>query len=175
MLFKTNKNTENAFVNMNLSCRINDHKLNSVQVVKYLGVWLDDSLNWSVHIDNLIKKVRSLTGILYRKKYVLRPECRKQLYLSLIYSSIIYCLEIYGNAKRKWLNPLLVKCNSLLRIIQDKTRFDPVRDLYITYNTLPVHLLYKLFLLKLMHRFIYCRQSLPIVISKLFCYIVVDR
>ena len=32
-----------------------------------------------------------------------------------------------------------------------------------------MHLLYKLFLFKLMHRFIYCRQSLPVVISKLFC------
>ena len=34
---------------------------------------------------------------------------------------------------------------------------------------LPVNLLYKLFLLKLMHRFIYSRYSLPIAISKLFC------
>ena len=87
-----------------------------------------------------------------------------------IYSSLIYCIEIiYGNAKSKYLNPLIIKCNNLLRIIQDRTRFDHVRDLYITYNTLPVHLLYKLFLLKLMHRFIYCRQSLPDVISMLFC------
>lgn len=100
---------------------------------------------------------------------MIRPDCRKKLYFSLIYSSLIYCIEIYGNAKRKWLNPLMVKCNSLLRIIQDKTRFDHVKDLYLTYNTLPVHLLYKLFLLKLMHRFIYSRQSLPIVISQLFC------
>ena len=110
-----------------------------------------------------------MTGILYRKKYVLRPECRKELYFSLIYSSLIYCIDIYGNAKHKFLNPLMVKCNSLLRIIQDKTRFDHVKDLYIAYNTLPVHLLYKLFLLKMVHRFIYCRHSLPIVISKLFC------
>jgi len=135
----------------------------------YLGVWLDDNLNWSVHISNLIKKVRSLTGILYRKKYVLGQSCRKKLYFSLIYSSLIYCIEIYGNSKIKNLNPLIIKCNSLLRIIQEKTRFDHVKDLYLDYNTLPVHLLYKLFLLKLMHRFIYNRQSLPIVISNLFC------
>ena len=81
----------------------------------------------------------------------------------------MYCIEIYGNAKHKLLHPLIIKCNSLIRVIHDKTRFDHVKDLYVTYNTLPVHLLYKLFVLKLMHRFIYCRNSLPTVISKLFC------
>jgi len=169
MLFKPNKLIDNVIENMSLSCRINDHKLTRVKFVKYLGVWLDDQLNWSIHIENLTKKVRSLTGILFRKKYVLGTQCRRKLYFSLIYSSLIYCIEIYGSAKRKLLNPLIIKCNSLLRIIQDKTRFDHVKDLYINYNTLPVHLLYKLFILKLMHRFIYCRQSLPTVISKLFC------
>jgi len=169
MLFKPKKQILSSIDDMNLFCHVNNHKLSRVNCVKYLGVWLDENLNWSTHIDNLIKKVRSLTGILYRKKYVLGPHCRKKLYFSLIYTSLIYCIEIYGNAKRKFLNPLIIKCNSLLRIIQDKTRFDHVKDLYLTYNTLPVHLLYKLFLLKLMHRFIYCRHSLPVVISRLFC------
>ena len=163
MLFKPNKLIDNFIENMSLACRINDHKLTRVKFVKYLGVRLDDKLNWSIHIENLTLKVRSLTGILFRKKYVLGPQCRRKLYFSLIYSSLIYCIEIYGSAKRKLLNPLIIKCNSLLRIIQDKTRFDHVKDLYINYNTLPVHLLYKLFILKLMHRFIYCRQSLPTV------------
>jgi hypothetical protein len=169
MLFKPNRQTVHSSENMKLFCCINNHKLTRVHCVKYLGVLLDENLNWSLHINNLIKKVRSLTGILCRKKYVLGPQCRKTLYFSLIYSSLIYCIEIYGNAKRNLLHPLIIKCNSLLRIIQDKTRYDHVKDLYIAYNTLPVHLLYKLFLLKLMHRFIYCRLSLPVVISKLFC------
>ena len=115
--------------NMSFVCRINEHKLARVNCVKYLGVWLDANLNWSHNINSLIKKVRSVTGILYRKRYVLMPQCRKTLYFSLIYSSLIYCIEIYGNAKRKWLNPLITKCNSLLRIIQDKSRFDHVKDL----------------------------------------------
>ena len=169
MLFKPGKLTDTSIESLNLFCRINDHKLSRVKCVKYLGVWLDDNLNWSHHIRKLTDKVRTLTGILYRKKYVIGSQCRKNLYFSLIYSSLIYCIEIYGSAKRKYLNPLIIKCNSLLRSLQDRTRFDHVKDLYITYNTLPVHLLYKLFLLKLMHRFIYCRQSLPDVISKLFC------
>ena len=154
------KFADNSIDNWNLFCCINSHKLARVKYVKYLGVWLDENLNWSHHIGQLIRKVRSLTGILYRKKYVLGLQCRKKLYFALVYSSLIYCIEVYGNAKYKFLNPLVIKCNSLLRIIQDKTRYDHVKDLYISYNTLPVHLLYKLFLLKLMHRciVIVCQQ-----------------
>ena len=54
MLFKPNRYTDSTIVNMGLSCCINDHKLTRVKFVKYLGVWLDESLNWSIHIDNLI-------------------------------------------------------------------------------------------------------------------------
>src|SRR5690349_16321451 len=93
MLFKPNKHIDSVMKNMSFVCRINKHKLARVNCVKYLGVWLDAKLNWSHHI-NLIKKVRSLTGILYRKKYVLTPQCRKTLYFLLIYSSLIYCIEI---------------------------------------------------------------------------------
>ena len=109
MLFKPNKHTDSFIVTMNLSCHINNHYLTRVNCVEYLGVWLDENLRFNVHINNLMKKVRGLTGILYRKKYVLGPQCRKQLYFSLIYSSLIYSIEIYGNAKRKFLNPLIKK------------------------------------------------------------------
>jgi hypothetical protein len=54
MLFKPNKFTDSSIVNLNLSCCINDYKLTRVKFVKYLGIWLDDNLNWSIHIENLI-------------------------------------------------------------------------------------------------------------------------
>jgi len=66
------------------------------------------------------------------------------------------------------LNPLIVKCNSLLRILQDKPRRFSVIDLYKNYNTLPVDLLYKLFTLKLMHCYIYDKSRLPVVIVNMF-------
>jgi len=92
----------------------------------------------------------------------------KNLYFALIYSSLLYCVEIYGTAKYKYINPLIIKCNSVLRILQDKPRTYRVSCLYNNYNTLPVNLLHKLCILKLMHRFIYNRCSVPTVFSNLF-------
>ena len=40
--------------------------------------------------------------------------------------------------------------------------------LYCNYGTLPVNLLYKYFILRLMHRVIYARQTLPDAVTELF-------
>jgi len=84
----------------------------------------------------------------------------------LAYSSLVYCVEIYGRAKQSVLHALKVKC--LLRLLQDKPRMFSTKLLYSNYNTLPVNLLYKLYVLKLMHRFVYSRDELPIAITDLF-------
>jgi len=124
----------------------------------------------NMHITKLLKKVNSLIGIIYRKKYLLPAHCRRNIYFSLVYSSLIYCIEVYGKIKKSVLNPLIVRCNMLLRILQDKPRICSVKELYIYYDTLPVFLLYRLFVLKLMYRVVYCRGCLPNVIVNLFSF-----
>ena len=129
---------------------------------------LDECLYWDEHINYLISEINKLIEILYRKKYIFSSYCRQNLFFSLIYSLLVYCVEIYGCAKSKFLRPLIIKCNVVLRILQDKPRTYHVKDLYLNYNTLPVDLLHKFFILKLMHRFVYNRQDLPDAISNLF-------
>ena len=167
MIFETKTCTNNIITNLNLTINVNNILLNRANFTKYLGVWLDEQLNWDIHIAQLLKKVNSLVGILYRKKYLLPTHCRKKIYFALVYSSLIYCIEVYGRAKKSVINPLFIKCN-LLRILQEKPRSYSVKELYKQYNTLPVNLLYKLFILKLMYRVVYCKDYLPEVIIKLF-------
>jgi len=102
------------------------------------------------------------------KNIYFRLIVEKNLYFALAHSSLVYCIEIYGRANHSVLNPLKVKCNCLLRLLQDKPKMYNTKDLYSNYNTLTVHLLFKLSVLKLMHRFIYNRHVLPKVIAELF-------
>ena len=69
--------------------------------------------------------------------------------------------------KSSALHPLIIKCN-FLRLLQNKPRMSNVKELYLAYNTLPVHLLHKLSVLKLMHTVIYHSNSLPSVFRNLF-------
>jgi hypothetical protein len=168
MIFKPSTSINSAISKLNLSVNINNISLARTSSIKYLGVWLDENLSWDIHVAELLKKLKCLIGILYRKKYLLPMHCRKNIYFALAYSSLIYCIEVYGRAKKSVLNPLIIKCNLLLRILQDKQRSHRVNDLYKSYDTLPVNLLYKLFVLKLMYRVVYCRGCLPNVIVSLF-------
>ena len=168
MVFKANNYTINEIKNLNLSISINNILLSRTTSIKYLGVWLDDQLSWNAHVTQLLKKVSSLIGIIYRKKYLLSARCRKNIYFGLVYSSLVYCIEVYGRAKKSVLKPLIVKCNTFLRILQDKPRRYSIKELYRNYETLPVNLLYKLFILKLMYRVVYCKCLLPSVIVNLF-------
>ncbi len=43
---------------------INNKSLRQVSVAKYLGMYIDENLHWDHHIDTLVKKISSKTGIL---------------------------------------------------------------------------------------------------------------
>ena len=94
--------------------------------------------------------------------------CRKNIYFALAYSSLIYCIEVYGHTNKSNLNSLIVKCNSLLRILQNKPRTTHLDELYRNFDTLPVHMLFDLYSMKLIHRCIYDPGNVPTVINYLF-------
>ena len=94
--------------------------------------------------------------------------CRRNIYFVLVYSSLVYGIETYCNTTLTILKPLIIKCNSLLRVLQDKPRRYKTIDLHTNYNTLPVNQLYNLFAAKLMHKFYFDKNNLPNAISEMF-------
>ena len=103
----------------------------------------------------------------FLRKFVLYKK-KSSLYFSLIYSNLVYCIEIYGSARLKYIKPLISKYNTVLRILQNKPRLYHNMFLYDNYETLPVTSLNKYFILRLMHRFIYARKTLPAAVNELF-------
>ena len=168
MIFKPTSVINDYILNNNLTLNLNSKLIQRTSTVKYLGMYLDEDMNWNEHIKSLIPRVSSLIGIVYRKRYLLPDRCKKSLYMSLVYPILLYGIEIYANVPYSTLKPLIVKCNSLLRILQHKPRRFNTIDLYKNYNTLPIDLLYKLSILKLIHRCLYHQTALPSVINKLF-------
>ena len=56
--------------------------------------------------------------------------CRKNVYNAFIFSRLRYGSEIYINATKKYIQPLVVTQNKLLRILQFKQITTPLRDIY---------------------------------------------
>ena len=154
--------------NQGFTLKINGQNIEQVFVVKYLGVFIDDKLDWSDHINSIIKKISSLSGILSRTDALLPIKCKKNIYFALIHSILIYCIEAYGNVSNSKLNPLSVKCNRLLRLLQCKPRCTPLRDLYSNFNILPINLLFNFHTLKFIHKCFYNNSFLPVIVRTWF-------
>jgi hypothetical protein len=166
MIFQTKSSNQNTSVCDKIV--FGGHTINKISSTKYLGIIIDDKLNWVEHIKSLTNKVSSLIGIMYRNKNWLPSYCKRNIYFALVYSNLVYGIEVYGNATLSNLEPLIKKCNNLLRVLQNKPRRTHLFELYSNFTTLPVNLLFKLFTMKLIHRCLYDVSNVPCVISNLF-------
>jgi len=123
---------------------------------------------WKDHIQHLVSKISSLIGIIYRRRYLLPLQCNRNIYFALVYSHLVYGIEVYAKTFKSYLNPLIIKCNCLLRVLQNCPKKTKISELYRNFNTLPVDILFKLFSMKLLHRCQHDAKNVPSVIKNLF-------
>ncbi len=89
-----------------LHVKIGDNTIDNVDHFKYLGVWLDQSLTWSVHIEKITKTVDKRVGVLRRIRSVLPQHTLNLLYKSLILPHFDYCDAVWGNSAKVFLSKL---------------------------------------------------------------------
>ena len=56
-------------ITKHLNFRVNGQKINTTTSVKYLGVYLNDSLTWETHFKNLIPKLNRTRGLLFKVRH----------------------------------------------------------------------------------------------------------
>jgi len=135
--------------------------LKRVTSTKFLGVIIDEKLDWSLHINELCQVLRKNTGILYKLSQFIPQKILKILYFSLIHSKLLYGILLYANTFPTYLHDLIILNNRILRIIQNKSRRDHTEDLYKTFHTLPIDLLFKSQLYSHAHCLFYKSPLLP--------------
>ena len=109
------------------------------------------------------------TGIFSKVRHYLPITYRKTVYNAFIFSRLNYGSEIYINTTKKYINPLIVTQNKLLRILQFKNIRTPLKDLYREFNTLKLKDLHHYNLCCIVHKFIHTPDLLPEAINELFC------
>ena len=137
----------------NLNVKINGISIKQIEVVKYLGILIDENLTWDAHINHVINKLLKFCSIFYNIGNLVPPSIMKKIYFALIHSHLVYGIELYANTFAKYLDPLIKLNNKILRIIQFKPFRTPTKQLYSEFNTLPIPDLHKYRVLLLMHRF----------------------
>ena len=97
---------------------INDQSIELVNHTQFLGVIIDDKLTWSQHVNHICNKVpKKGMGILLRARNIMYGQTLITLYNALIKPRFIYCITIWGNTFKKYLNKVHLIQKKVIRII----------------------------------------------------------
>ena len=89
-----------------LNLEINNEKLTQKNATEYLGVQIDNHLNWKPQIEHIMTSLAKASGVLYRlKKYVSR-DTLPMVYHALVKSKLQYSIILWGSANKSFLNRL---------------------------------------------------------------------
>ena len=115
--------------------------LNNIPLVysftfKFLGLIVDNKLNWKYHISAITSKLSSVCGIMFRVKNRVTRSISKLIYNSLAHPHLIYCNIIWSSTYNSLLYPLRVKQRRLIRLIMKKNRFEHTTPLFKQLNIL---------------------------------------
>ena len=122
--------------NTNLSLILNSAPLKCQPTVKYLGLYVDKTLRWSTHIQQLSLQLARYAGIFYEIRYFVSRETLRMLYHSLILSTIQYGILIWKIAAKIQLRELCVRMNNIIRTITLSSKYCKMTILYQKRNIL---------------------------------------
>ena len=80
-----------------LTLDIGTYKLHNSEIVKFLGVWIDDKMTWTKHMSTLMVKLKQNIHLLKLSNKFLTKETKKLICYAHIYSHLTYGILIRGN------------------------------------------------------------------------------
>lgn len=129
--------------NSSVQLFINNVPLVATQNVKYLGMWLDSSLRWGMHLNELSQKCQKMLNIikvLSGSGWGTHPMHLRHLYLSLVRSRMDYGCFLYGSSFKSQLYKLDKVQNQAMRIIGGFIRTTPIHVMESELCIPPLHL-----------------------------------
>lgn len=91
MLFGNHK--ENKWIQL----QIQGVNIEMVKENKFLGVIIDEKLNWKAHILHIQTKISKNLAVLNKVKHFIDEKALHILYCSLVSPYLTYCAEVWGN------------------------------------------------------------------------------
>ena len=73
---------------------------------RFLGVIVDDKLNWTSHIKAVRSRMCRYVGVMYKIKYLLPIQARLQIYHSFVQSHLNFCSLVWGFACKSKIDSL---------------------------------------------------------------------
>ena len=130
-----------------VSIKIGREHVNQAKYVKFLGLLLDENLNWRYHLSELSKKLARTCGIFFNIRQLLPTNVLVSLYYSLFASFLQYGIIVWGLACDTHTKPIYLLQKKVVRAIAFKNFTSPSTPIF---SELKILKLYDLSNLKLL-------------------------
>ena len=161
MVFTSKKCTPNS-----LDITIDGCNIDRVKHTKFLGVFIDEKLNWKKHVSYISSKISKGIGIIIKARNLLSLNALKTLYFSFIYPYFTYCNQVWGSACDTRLRPLVMLQKRCVRIITRSKYQDHTDPLFARLGLLKLKDINKYFIGRFMYR--WYQNKLPSMFQDMF-------
>ena len=141
LLLFSNRLTENN----NQQVILNNSYVSYVEKAKFLGVIVDNKLNFKYHINHVVGKISKHAGILFKIKCNLTHSARMTYYNSFVMPYLSYNVLHWGNTNVTHLKPLITLQKRIIRCISDAKFTDNSTPLFYRLGILKLEDLYKFY------------------------------
>ena len=139
----------------------NGSRVEWVNDFKYLGIIIDNKLNFSLQTREVHKKMSKMQGVLYSLSSLLPKQALLTIYYSLVYSLVSQNIIIWGGVSEVNIKNVKTCLNKILRSIL-RVQYDvnnvplvSTNEIYRSLNLMKFVDIYKYFLLKFVHLVMY--------------------
>ena len=136
-LNSANKNAPVIPTKKALNFRIDGQKIIPKSCVTYLGVKLNQFLNWDEHFATLTPKLSRANGMLAKIRHYVSQSTLISIYYAVFNSHLNYCSLVWGRLPNYILDRIRVLQNNALRLIYFKNRLEHTAPLYRDSKILP--------------------------------------
>ena len=98
--------------------------IKEVTEAKFLGVIFDSGLDSSIHVSQLIKKLKVASATIKRILHFIPASSNKNIYHTLFESHMAYCISVWGSVNKKLFDRIFTLQKRVLRcLFGDKKRY----------------------------------------------------
>ena len=136
---------------------IGNDKLENVRYTKFLGLFIDEKLEWDQHISHVKNKIRSGTYVMNAAKNVLSRNHLQILYNSLVHPYLMYGNLLWGNAHKKHIHKLEIIQKKAIRCMSKVAYNEHTTPLFKASRILKLTDIHILQLNQFMYDFVNCK------------------
>ena len=138
ILFHNNRDKDHLPLKLPTLC-INDVPIKQVVSTKFLGVQIDENINWTHHITLTENKLAKQLGLLYKAKPFLNRKSMINLYFSFIHTYINYGNIAWASTTKTKLKKIYSQQNQAIKTVFNEDILSPSKELFYELRTLNIY------------------------------------